>query len=159
MSVNDRLVTINGETKRWEDLSPEEKAEVRQALDRARATLANAHIDRDRILREVRSATSQIRLDDIQRSVAEAQANTAVAMRSLDTSAPYLRDSDRAQIQAAVRRSLESVQRIDMEKIRRELAAIDPRAVAASVAAAEQSMRAAREELDRMDSRLGKDRD
>ena len=40
LSMDDGMVTINGQTKKWQDLTPAEKAEVRRSLAEAREELA-----------------------------------------------------------------------------------------------------------------------
>jgi bla regulator protein blaR1 len=160
LTINDDYVVIDGQRKRWEELTPAEKDRVRAAVAQARAGLANVHLDRDRIMRGVNDAVSHVRIEEISRNVANAQANAAQAIRDIDRNSDQLRRSgvDPEQIKASVRASLQSVQSIDFEGIRRDLAAIDPRKIAQSVSAAEQSVRAARAGLDRIDARLRNER-
>jgi hypothetical protein len=53
---------------------------------------------------------------------------------------------------------MRSVQGIDVERIRRDLAAIDPHKIGESVSNAEESVRKAQAELDRIDARLRENR-
>jgi hypothetical protein len=160
LTINENSVTIDGVTKRWEDLTPAEKARVADAVSRARASLANVHIDGARIMRGVSTATSGIRMQEIQRQVAEARSNADKALRAIDENARYIRASgaDPEQIKASIAAGMRSVQGIDVERIRRDLAAIDPQKIGESVSNAEESVRKAQAELDRIDARLRENR-
>jgi beta-lactamase regulating signal transducer with metallopeptidase domain len=152
-------ITINGKTKGWEELTPSEKDEVRRAVAEARKALANTHIDSQRIMQDVARATSQIRTGEMQRDLARAQASMAEAVRNLDANAGNLGRGaeDSARIRAAVRESLRNAERIDLQAINRSIAALDPDEIAKSLAGADDAMRAAREELDRLEVRIRQD--
>jgi bla regulator protein blaR1 len=128
--INGDLITIDGKTKRWEELTSAEQAKVRSAVARARAALAKVHLDRDRIMRAVNDVPSSARMDEIMRDVARAQDGAAQAM-----------------------------QKVDVEKLKGQLAKIDPEKIKASLAAAERAMQAAQAGLDRLDARIRDDKD
>lgn len=159
LSISGDLITIDGKTKRWEELTPAEKARVRSAVAKAREALANTHIDQAQIMRDVSAATQKIDIEELQRSLAQSQAGVAEAMRGLDASAPYIRAAgeDPEQLKASVREAMESVRGIDVEAIKRAVSAIDARKMAESLAGAEQSVAKAKAELDRMDARIRAD--
>jgi len=158
----DGKITINGRTKDWKQLTPEEKAEVRRSISEAKAELARTKIDREDIQREVREAMEEARIDqeDLRRDLASARVEMDEAMREIDAHAADLRRAgqDPEQIKATVRASLKSVENIDVEAItRKALASVDQKAIAASVAAAEASIAKAQAEIERMEERFNED--
>ena len=159
MHVDGDTVTINGRTKRWQDLTPAERAHIRSEIAKARAELSRNRIDRAAIQREVNEAMADARVDkqDLARDLAEARAEIAEAMREIDANAAQIRRAghDPEAIKAQVRASLAAVQAIDVEAITRQaMAAVDPQVVAASIAAAEASIARATAEMERLESRL-----
>ena len=139
LAIKGDLVTIDGVTKRWEDLTPDEKARVRDAVAKARASLQNVHIDSDRIARALAAMPDELRMADLQRELARTQLtamqNAGAARRSV----------------AAVnwRRVARSV-----ADARRSVAAVDWPRVAQSAAGAQQSVDNAKAELDRIQTRI-----
>ena len=159
MNIDGENVTINGQTKRWQDLTPAEREQLRRDLAKARAELKNTHIDRAKIEREVREAMSEVQVNktELARDLAEARIDVAEAMREIDANAAELRRAgqDPEQIKAQVRASLKAVEAIDIEAITRQaLASVDPNVIAASLAAAEASIAQAEAEMERLESRL-----
>ncbi|MCL6684519.1 M56 family metallopeptidase [Sphingomonas alba] len=158
-NVNGDNVFINGKTKRWNELTPSEKAYVRSELARARQELKNTKIDRAEIDREVREALKEAQADhaDMARELAQAKVEIANAMREIDANAEELRRAGQnpEAIKAQVRASLAQVQAIDVDKIRREaMASVDPAKIAASVAQAQAQIDKAQAEIDRMEDKL-----
>jgi hypothetical protein len=156
IDVAKRLVVIDGKTKGWKNLTPEEKAEVRQSIAEARRELAEHRVDREQIRRDIQKAMAEARSDrsDMQRDLADARADVARAMAEIDAHAVEIRRAGHnpEQIKATVRASLKAVENIDIEKIQRDaLASIDPAQIEASVAAAEQAIEQAQDELDRLE--------
>lgn len=131
---------------------------MRSAVSKARTALENTHLDQVKLTKDM-AALQQIRLGDLQRNLAQAQAGVAQALQGIDASQPYLRWSgqDPEQLKATIRNAMASVQAIDPEAIQRAVGAIDQHKIAQSVAQAQESMRAAKAELDRMDARIRKD--
>ena len=160
LSINGDLITIDGVTKRWEDLTPAEKADVRAGVAKARTALANVHIDRDKIMRDIANVPNKAELDKMQRELAGSQANVAEAMTRLRAEREELRRAgqDPDQLEATIAEAMKSVQAVDMEAVRRSVAAVDPKKIAQSLDGAEQSMRQARAELDRLQARMDADR-
>jgi beta-lactamase regulating signal transducer with metallopeptidase domain len=160
LSINGDTITIDGVTKRWEDLTPAEKAEVRAGVEKARTALANVHIDRAKIMRDIANVPSKADLDKIQRDLVRSQANVAQTMSRLRAQREALRRAgqDPDQIEATVAEAMKSVQAVDMDAVRRSVAAVDPQKIAQSLDGAEQSMRRARTELDRLQARMDADR-
>lgn len=156
-------VTINGQTKSWDDLTPAERQHIRGALAEARAELARTKIDRADIERQVRQALATARVDkeELRRDLAQGRAEIDQAMREIDANAAAIRRSGQnpQAIKAQVRASLKAVEAIDVEAITRQaLASVNPAAIAASSAAAEAGLARAEAELERLERRLD-DRD
>ena len=146
INIENGTVTINGRTKRWKDMTPEEKAEVRRSIDEARAEIAK--INTVEIQRQVREAMADARVnrEDARRELAEARAEVDQAMREIDANAAELRRAgqDPEQIKATVRASLKSVDAIDVEAITRQaMASVQPAQIEAALAAAQDGLRRA----------------
>jgi chromosome segregation protein len=157
-------IRINGKTKRWKELTPEEKQEVREAIAEAKAELARTHIDREQIQREIREAMDEVKIDkeEMRRNLAEARVEIDRAMREVDAHAGNIRRSgqDPEQIKATIRASLKSVEAIDVEAITRQaLASVDHRAIEASMAAAEASIAKAQADIERIEDQFDDDDD
>jgi bla regulator protein BlaR1 len=156
LRINDGMITINGQTKRWSELTPAEKQHVRGELARAKEELARTRIDRAEIERDVREALAEARIDkdEMRRELEDARREIGRAMREIDEHAADIRRSGQSPeaIKAQIRASLKSVEAINVEAITREaLASVDPAKIAASVAAAEASVARAQAEIDRLD--------
>jgi beta-lactamase regulating signal transducer with metallopeptidase domain len=157
-------IHINGQTKRWKELTPDEKQEVREAIAEAKAELARTHVDRDQIQREIREAMDDVKIDkeEMRRNLAEARVEIDRAMREVDAHAGNIRRSgqDPEQIKATIRASLKSVEAIDVDAITRQaLASIDHRAIEASMAAAEASIAKAQADIERIEDQFEDDDD
>ena len=158
----DSKITINGQTKHWRDLTPEEKAEIRRSIAQAKEELARSRINPEEIQLEIREAMEEARLeqDEVRRELAEARADIGEAMREIDAHAAEIRRSgqDPEQIKATVRASLKSIENIDVEAITRQaMAAVDHQAIASSMAAAQASIAKAEAEIERLDEQFEDD--
>jgi bla regulator protein BlaR1 len=159
LSINGDIITINGQKKRWSELTPAEKQHVRREVANAKEALARTHIDRAQIDREIREALSEVQIDreELRRNLAEARQEIHQAMREIDANAADIRRSgqDPEAIKAQVRASLKTVESIDIEAITRQaMASVDQAQIAASVAAAEASVERAQAEIERVEDRL-----
>ena len=136
----DDKVTINGQTKKWSELTPAEKAEVRRSIAQAREEISR--INQGEIQREVREAMNETRInqEEIRREMAAAHVEVNEAMREIDAHAAEIRRAgqDPEMIKATVRASLKAVEAIDVQAISRQaLASVDPATIDAALAAAE----------------------
>lgn len=156
LTIDDDYVTIDGVRKRWQDLTPAEKTEVRRAVANARTALEKVHLDRDQIMRSVAAIPTEIQMQRMQADLAGAQASADAAARNLDAHADEIRAAgqDPQQMKETVRRALESVHAVDWQRVQQAVASIDQRKIAQSVAGAEQSVRAAKAQLDRIEARM-----
>ena len=162
VNISDDKVTINGQTKRWQDLTQAEKAEVRRSIAQARAEISK--INHEEIQREVRKAMNEARInqDVMRRELASARAEVDEAMREIDAHAADIRRSgqDPEQIKAIVRSSLKAVEAIDVQAITRSaMASVDPAVINAALAAAEAGLEKAEEELERVEEANERDDD
>lgn len=161
-NMSGEMVTINGQTKKWSELTPAEKAEVRRAVAEAREKISR--IDTAEIQREVREAMNEARInqDEIRRELASARAEVDEAMREIDAHAADIRRSgqDPEQIKAIVRTSLKAVEAIDVQAITRSaMASVDPAVINAALAAAEAGLEKAEAELERVEEMNERDED
>ena len=155
ISTNDGTIHINGHTKKWKDLTPAEKAEVRRSIADARAEIGK--IDRGEIQREIREAMEEARdnQEDVRQDLADARAEVAEAMREIDANSAELRRAgqDPEKLKATVRASLKQVESIDVAAITRQaLALVDPARIEAAIAQADAGIRKAEQELDRLEA-------
>ncbi|MFL6852126.1 MAG: M56 family metallopeptidase, partial [Sphingomicrobium sp.] len=88
-------IHINGQTKRWKDLTPAEKAEVRGAIREAKEELARTHIDREEIQRDIREAMEDVKIDqaEMRRDLQDARKEIERAMREVDAHVVDIRRS------------------------------------------------------------------
>lgn len=155
ISSNDGTIHINGHTKKWKDLTPAERAEVRRSIAEARTEIGK--IDRAEIQREIREAMEEARVsqEDIRADLADARAEVAEAMREIDANSAELRRAgqDPEKLKATVRASLKQVESIDVASITRQaLASVDPARIEAAIAQADAGVRKAEQELDRLEA-------
>lgn len=152
-------IHINGKEKRWSELTPSEKAEIRRSVAHAKEELARTRIDRAEIERDIREAMDDFEVDqeELKRDLAEAREEIAQAMREVDANAVHIRRSGQnpEQIKAQIRASMKGIESIDVDAIRRQaLASIDHRQIEASIAQAEASVAKAQDEIERLEQQF-----
>jgi bla regulator protein blaR1 len=162
VSITDDEVTINGQTKKWSELTTAEKTEVRRSIAQAREEISR--INHEEIQREVREAMNESRInqEEIRREIAAAHAEVAEAMREIDAHAVEIRRAgqDPEMIKATVRASLKAVEAIDVQAITRQaMASVDPATINAALAAAEAGLERAEAELERIEEASERDED
>lgn len=159
LTINDDIVTIDGKTKRWEDLTPAEKTKVAAAVAEARASLANARLDEAKMMSDLAKIPDKLRLEQMQRDLAGTQTKVAESMRKIDEEAAKARAEGRTPdaLEAAIREKLQSAQAIDLSEATRAFANIDRDKIAADVAGAGQAMEKAKAELARIQARIDAD--
>jgi autotransporter translocation and assembly factor TamB len=156
------MIHIDGQQKRWNELSPAEKDEVRRSIAHAKAELAHTRIDREEIQRDIREAMEDAKIDreELKRDLAEAREEIARAIREVDANAVHIRRSglNPEQLKASIRASLRGIENIDVDAIQRQaLASIDHRQIEASIAAAEASIERAQEEVEQIEEQFQDD--
>lgn len=155
LGINGGMVTMNGQTRQWKDLSPAEKAEVRKSLAEAREELSR--VNRDEIQRNVREAMEEARIskEEFRREMAEARVEIDRAMREIDAHSADLRRAGQSpeQLKATVRASLKSVEAIDIDAITRNaMASVNEAQMESAMAAAREGLEKAQDELDNLDN-------
>jgi Spy/CpxP family protein refolding chaperone len=159
--VDKGVVVMNGKTRKWSDLTTEEKAEIRQSIAEARRELAEHRVDGREIQVEIQKAMAEAKFDkeDLRRELAEARAEIASAMAEIDAHRSEMTRAgvDPEQLKASIKASLKGVESIDVEAIRRSaLASVNMEQIQATV---DHAMRAAEAELDRVEALDNKDDD
>ncbi|MEO7603179.1 MAG: M56 family metallopeptidase [Sphingomicrobium sp.] len=152
LSVNgdDETVRIGGVTKRWEDLSPQERAEIRADLVGARRDLDQALARLPEELARVQADTARFRNGEFQREMAKAREELRRGMLEIDRNARDLKSSgvDAEELKADLARSLAEIEKMDIDKIVREaLSSVDMAKIRAEIGGAGKS-------LDDIDARL-----
>jgi beta-lactamase regulating signal transducer with metallopeptidase domain len=155
ISIDDDNVIIDGERRKWSDMTPAEKAEVRRSMAQAKEELSR--INHGEIQRQVREAMEGARINREQalREMANARQEVALAMREIDAHKGELRRAgqDPEKIKATVRASLKSVESIDVDAITRQaMESVDPAQIQAALTAAQEGMRKAESELNRLEA-------
>ena len=159
MDINEGFVTIDGQRKRWEDLTPAEYARVKAAVAKARTALANTHLDQAKLMRDLANVPDQARIDEMQRQLAGSRASIVESIRRIDAKAAEDRASGREpdRLEAAIRERLQAAQDVDFEAASPALASIDRQKIAAQVAGARESVEKAKAELARIQARIDAD--
>ena len=151
LSLNDGKVIINGERKEWKDLTRDQKAQVRNAIAEAKASLSRVNIEE--IQRDVSQSlqTAKIDQDELRRNIENARGSVDQAVKAIDANAAELRahGKDPEALKARVRASLAS---LDAEKISRQVQAANPERIAASIAKAQDGIRRAEAEIARTEA-------
>jgi uncharacterized membrane protein len=93
IDVGKRVIVINGKTKRWDELTPAEKTEIRQSIAKARRELAEHRIDSSQIQAEVQQALAESNIDkeELQRDLAEARSEVASAIAEIEAHSAEMR--------------------------------------------------------------------
>ena len=60
--IEGEMIVTDGKSKKWNELTPEEKTDIRRSISEARAELARSGIDRNEIDREIREAMAEVRV-------------------------------------------------------------------------------------------------
>ena len=156
---NGETFIIDGKKKRWDQLTPAERDQVRRAVAKANDALAKTHIDQARIAEDLARIPDPAKMAEIQRRLGETQARIEQSVRRLEAEETRARAAGRNpdQLEAAIRATLQSVQAIDFSAASRALASVDRQKIAADVANAQASMEAARAELARIQARINSD--
>jgi hypothetical protein len=151
ISFDDGTININGQRKRWQDLTPQEKAEIRKGIAEAKQELAR--MNSGELQREMREAmeASKIDQEELRRELANARSEVEQAVRSIDASSAELRrhGQDPEALKAKVRASLAS---LDADAIARKVAEANPQRMAEAMAKAEEGMRKAEADIARLEA-------
>jgi hypothetical protein len=160
MAISNDYVRIDGQKKRWEDLTPAEFARVREAVAKARSALANTHIDEDKLRSEIAKVPDKARIEQIERQLAESREALARSRERMSRAIAEARASGREpdNLELAIQERLAAVENINFDATSRALTAIDSQKIAADVGHAQQSIERAKAELARIQARIDADR-
>jgi hypothetical protein len=152
--ANDDTVTINGVTKRWEDLTPQERARIRADIAKARQDIKR---EMDRLPHELAKAQREMarfRNGEFQREMAEAREEIRRSMQDVDREMRALKAAgvDPEELKAELAESLAEIEKMDIDKIVREaLASVDMAKIRAEIEGAGKSLDDIDDRLDRLD--------
>lgn len=152
--ITNDTIQLHGRTLRWDQLTKQERDQVRSEVDKARSQLSRdrTHLDRD--MASARDEMAKFRNGDFQREMANARVEMANAMRELDANAADIRRAgqDPEALKAQVRASLREIETMDIEKITREaMASVNPDKMKADLEQAEASLARVTARLDQLD--------
>ena len=113
--TNDDTVTINGLTKRWEDLTPQERARIRADIAKARQDIKR---EMDRLPHELAKAQREMarfRNGEFQREMAKAREDIRRSMQEVDRETRHLRAAgvDPDEIRAELRNAHKSLDDVE----------------------------------------------
>lgn len=159
LSISGDLITIDGVTKRWEDLTPAEKTRVRAAVAKANEALSKTHIDQAKILQDLAHVPDQAQIAELQRHLAQTQTEIETSVRRMQARAARVRAAggDPDHLEQVILEKMQSVRPVDLTAASRALAAVDRQKIAADVANAEASIEKAKAELARLQARMDSD--
>ena len=155
-ATNHDTVTINGVTKRWEELTPQERARIRADIAKARQDIKR---EMDRLPHELAKAhreMAKFRNGEFQREMAEAREEIRRSMHEVDRETRHLRAAgvDVEELKADLAESLAEIEKMDIDKIVREaLASVDMNKVRAEIEGAGKSLDDIDERLDQLDDK------
>lgn len=154
IAIDRDSIRINGTTKRFSQLTPQERAQVRNEMNRARIELARERANIPQRLEEARRHMEKFNNGEFEREMAQARREIEQAVREIDRNKHEMRRAgvDAERIKAQVRASLRDVQKIDVKRIQREaMASINPAQIESSLRDAERSLAEVEARLDRTD--------
>lgn len=151
MTIDQDFVVIDGQKKRWEDLTPAEFARVKTAVAKARTSLANTYLNQAQLMRDLANLPDKAQVEQLQRQLSDAQARASEALRRIAQERAAGRDPDG--LEAAISERLAPLRNVDL----RGLAMIDRQKLAADVGNAAQGMERAKAELARIQARIDAD--
>jgi beta-lactamase regulating signal transducer with metallopeptidase domain len=151
MTIDQDFVVIDGQKKRWQDLTPAEFARVKTAVAKARTSLANTYLNQAQLMRDLANLPDKAQLEQLQRQLSDAQVRASEALRRIAQERAAGRDPDG--LEAAISERLAPLRNVDL----RGLAMIDRQKLAADVGNAAQGMENAKAELARIQARIDAD--
>jgi beta-lactamase regulating signal transducer with metallopeptidase domain len=155
-SISRDSVWINGREKRWEELTPQERAHIRAEMARARKTIDEQLANLPRELAKASEEALRFRNGDFKREMAEARETMRRSLASIEANSRSLRahGEDPERLASQIRESLREVENMDIDKIVREsIASIDVDRIRAQVMDAGKSLDEIEARLDQLDRR------
>ena len=153
--TNDR-VRINGATKRWSELSPAERARIREETARARQQLNEQMAKLPQELAQAHRESEKFRTGEYKRETASAREDMRRAIAEIDNDAADLRASGQNpdQLKADIRQAMRTIEQTDVDRIVRDsLASVNPDKIRDEVTNAAKSLDDIDAKLDQLDAR------
>ena len=151
---NDDKVTINGVTKRWEQLTPQERAQIRRDIAKARVDLHRELARLPQEMAKVQRDMAKFRNGEFQREMQRTREDIRRAMEEVDRETRNLHHSgvNAEELRAELRKSLAEVEKIKVDEIVREaLASVDMDKIRSDMVSAGKSLDDIDARLDRLD--------
>jgi beta-lactamase regulating signal transducer with metallopeptidase domain len=149
-------ITIDGKTKRWEELTPAERARIRTETAKARKELEKHMSELPQQLANAEAELAKFRNGDFQREMAKARADMRESLADIDKQAKIIRATgeDPAKMRAEIQKSLAEIEHTDFDKIAREATVnLDPARIKGNLAEAMRSLDEIQVKLDALDRR------
>ena len=156
LSISEDSVWINGQRKRWEDLSPGELARVRAATVQARKSISEQITKLPEQMATLERTREMFRSGDFQRQMADARKSMESALAQIDAQSAMLRAAgqDPEKVKREMRKSLEEMRRTDPAKIAREsMLSVDPAKLSSEILNASKSIDEIEAKLNRLERR------
>jgi bla regulator protein BlaR1 len=150
LSIDKDSVWIDGKRKRWEDLTPEERARVRAATAEARKDIDKQIANLPRQMAELERTRDMFRSGDFQRQMVDAREGVQRALAEMDSQANILRATGQEpeKMKRDLRKTLDRLNQANVDKLTRDaLESADPDKV-------RNDIMNAKTELDRVEARL-----
>ena len=146
----DRII-IDGETKRWEDLTPQERSRIRADIAKARQEMQRGMADFSKDMARAQQEMAKFRNGEFKRDMDRARADMQRALQEVDAQSAVLKTQgiDHAKMKGDLIKAMDELSRMDIGKVVSDaMTAVDMAKVQADLARAGQS-------LDEIDMRLG----
>lgn len=143
LSIDDDSVYIDGKRKRFEELTPQERARVRATIAQARKSIDEQVRKLPEQMASMAKSRQQFENGDFKRQMADARESIRKAMAELDSNAKLLRATgqDPERMKADMRRSLKEVEEMNVnETVRKSLEGLNPEKVRVSIMDAAKSI-------------------
>lgn len=154
--ISNDSVHINGVTKKWSELTPQERSRIRVETTKARRQLNEQLVRLPQEMAQAQRELDKFKNGDFQRDMAAARIDMVEAIAEIDSEAADLRANGQnpEKLKADIRRSMSEMEPVNVEKMVREsLASVDPEKIRADVINASKSLDEIEAKLNQLDRR------
>ena len=115
-------IVIDGVSKRWEDLTPQERAKIRADIAQARQDMQRGMADFDKEMARASEEMARFKSGEFKRDMEKAEAEMRRAMQEIDAQGHLLKGQgiDHARIKADLSKAMDEFKKIDVDKIMRD---------------------------------------
>lgn len=152
--IREDSVRIHGKTKRWEELTAAERAEIRAETAKARQELDRQTARLPDEMAQARREAERFSNGEFRRQMAEAGLKMRQALAEIDAQAAVIRATGQnpENLKAEIRASLREVETMDIDKVVREaMEAVNPDKIATELREAQASLSRVQSRLDQLD--------